>query len=197
MHSNEKRLIHLSKFLSLLLRHKPNILNLEMNEQGFVEFEELSKKISQKSRWEWVKPKILKQVVKNDPKDRFELQKKPSGEGARIRATYGHSDHLPISIGYPLMDSKNKRFLYHGTKSRFLPSILKDGLRSKSRKYVHLAADKKTARKVAGRREGKSLILRILAKELMNSGKEIFKATDTLFLCKWIPPKFIEVETPQ
>lgn len=182
-------LVELSKFLSLLLRHKPEILDLDMDSHGFVSMTELRRKIQRKQRWSWVAQKTIKKVVETDPKGRFEIKERKDRK--YIRATYGHSEELPVTIDYPEIKSKRRKILYHGTKKRNLPSIRREGLKSKSRKYVHLSANKKEAVKVANRRQGENTILKILAREFIRKGGKIFKATPQLFLCKEVSPKYL------
>ncbi|MCB5650434.1 RNA 2'-phosphotransferase, partial [Bifidobacterium breve] len=57
------------------------------------------------------------------------------------------------------------QFLYHGTASRFLDEIKKQGLIAGERHYVHLSADEATARKV-GARHGSPVILTVKAQEM-------------------------------
>lgn len=184
-----EHLVELSKFLSLLLRHKPELLDLDMDTHGFVSMEELRRKIKRKQRWSWITKTTIKDVVQTDPKGRFEIKERKDGK--YIRATYGHSADLSVTIDYPEMKPKQRKFLYHGTKRRNLPSIRREGLKSKSRKYVHLSAHKREAVKVAERRQGKNAILKILARKFIKNGGKIFQATQQLFLCRQVPPKFI------
>lgn len=190
MPRDEGDLTGLSKFLSLLLRHKPAVLNLEMNNNGYVHLNEICQKMQKRKRWNWVEQKTIEKVVRNDPKGRFEVKEKNGDK--YIRATYGHNKDLPISITYEELKA-NRRVLYHGTKKRFLKNILQKGLKPKSRKYVHLSANKKDALNVAERRQGENVLLKIKVRELRQSGRKIFKATNKLFLCKHVPPEVIEV----
>ncbi|NIQ04167.1 MAG: RNA 2'-phosphotransferase [Candidatus Korarchaeota archaeon] len=190
MQRSKKSLIGLSKFLSLLLRHKPEILNLEMNESGFVSLKELLRKIPRNSCWNWVTEGGLERVIREDPKGRFEVKEK--GGEKYVRATYGHSARLPVSIDYPEQKPAQK-FLYHGTKKRNVEAILQEGLKPKSRKYVHLTTKKGDAITVAERRSGKNVILKVNAWKFYSSGGVVLRATSQLYLCPQVPPKFIEV----
>lgn len=190
MQRSKKDLIGLSKFLSLLLRHKPELLDLEMNDRGFIRLKELVRTIPRNSRWHWVKDGDLERVIREDPKGRFEVKEK--GAEKYVRATYGHSARLPVSIDYPEQKPVQKS-LYHGTKKRNVEAILQEGLKPKSRKYVHLTTKKEDAITVAERRSGKNVILKVNAWDFYSSGGTVLRATSQLYLCPRVPPKFIEV----
>lgn len=187
---SQDQVVQLSKFLSLLLRHKPEILNLNMDKHGFVRLSELLQKIKEKPRWQWVDRKRIEKVLNQDPKRRFEVQTRKNH--LYVRATYGHSETLPITIHYPSVQPSHP--LYHGTQQRKLESIMETGLQPMSRKYVHLSANVEDALKVANRRKGSTIILKIKAKSFIEQGGTIYKATDRLYLSPRIPPSFLKIE---
>jgi len=188
---SEKKLEGLSKFLSLVLRHKPDILGLKMRRDGFVSLRELVGKIRRRPNFGWVTIDDVKFLVERDEKKRFEI-KKIDGE-EYIRARYGHSKNLPVKIDYEKINLGEVKFLYHGTRADVLPWILKEGLRPMNRKYVHLTKTPEDALIVAKRRRGKAVILRIDVEEFIKNGGEIFRATDKIYLAKEIPPKYIHI----
>jgi len=189
--SREEKLITLSKFLSLLLRHRPDILDLKMRRDGFVNARELVKKIKRRPGFGWVTIDDIKLLVTNDPKQRFEL-KYEEGE-LLIRARYGHSRSLPIRIQYKPIQLGEVKYLYHGTRADVLPWILREGLKPMARKYVHLSPSPEDAIEVAKRRKGKPVILQIDVESFLKNGGKIWKATDKVYLAKEIPPKYIKI----
>ena len=189
--SREEKLITLSKFLSLLLRHRPDILDLKMRRDGFVNARELVKKIKRRPGFGWVTIDDIKLLVTNDPKQRFEL-KYEEGE-LLIRARYGHSRSLPIRIQYKPIQLGEAKYLYHGTRADVLPWILREGLKPMARKYVHLSPSPEDAIEVAKRRKGKPVILQIDVESFLKNGGKIWKATDKVYLAKEIPPKYIKI----
>ncbi|MHA1589924.1 MAG: RNA 2'-phosphotransferase [Candidatus Njordarchaeales archaeon] len=189
--SREEKLITLSKFLSLLLRHRPDILDLKMRRDGFVNARELIKKIKRRPGFGWVTIDDIKLLVTNDPKQRFEL-KYEEGE-LLIRARYGHSRSLPIRIQYKPIQLGEVKYLYHGTRADVLPWILREGLKPMARKYVHLSPSPEDAIEVAKRRKGKPVILQIDVESFLKNGGKIWKATDKVYLAKEIPPKYIKI----
>jgi len=185
------RLEKLSKFLSLILRHKPEILNIRLRKDGFVDLEELIEKIKKRKGFTWVRISDIKRLIEQDKRKRFEIVIK---DGKKlIRARYGHSKNLPVSITYEKVKLGEVKYLYHGTRADVLPWILKEGLKPMARKYVHLSASPDDAIEVAKRRRGKTVILKIDAEEFIKEGGEIFKATEKVYLAKEIPPKYIHI----
>src|SRR5580658_2347797 len=128
MQENNKDRI--SKFLSLVLRHDPGKIGLELDDQGWADVEELISKAADKnmvfSRLE------LEEVVVTNDKQRFAY----NADKSKIRANQGHS----IDVELQLEKRQPPEVLYHGTVNRFLESIKAQGLQKMSRHHVHLSA---------------------------------------------------------
>ncbi len=99
---------------------------------------------------------LLDTVVATSDKKRFSY----SSDGRCIRAVQGHSTS---QVAISFAEKTPPQFLYHGTASRFLDEIKKQGLIAGERHYVHLSADGLTARKV-GARHGSPVILTVKAR---------------------------------
>jgi len=125
----------LSKFLSLVLRHKPEVINLVMDKNGWVSVEDLLKGMRRKGYK--IDLSILEQIVVGDKKQRYSFNEDKS----KIRANQGHS--IKVDVGFKELQPPN--VLYHGTATRFMKSIMSKGLIGMSRLYVHLSADEETA----------------------------------------------------
>ena len=187
----ERRLEKLSKFLSLVLRHKPEAANVELDKEGYVDLELLLKNIKKIKGYSWVTENDILSIIEQDRKQRFEITKK--GNKKYIRARYGHNAQLEIEISYPEVKPDEVEYLYHGTNSKVLPWILREGLKPMSRHYVHLSPTPEDALVVAQRRQGKHVILRINARDYIKDGGKIWKATEKTYLAKEIPPKYIRI----
>ena len=181
----------LSKFLTLVLRHKPDILGLEMDKEGFVPLNQLIKKIRKRKGFGWVNEEDIIKLVNKDEKGRFEI--KEVGGVKYIRARYGHSRNLDVEIKYPEVKPGEVEVLYHGTRADVLPWILREGLKPMNRKFVHLSLTPDDAILVAQRWSGKPVILRIEAKKFLEEGGKIWKASEKVFLADYIPPKYIKI----
>ena len=104
-----------------------------------------------------------------------------------IRANQGHS----VQVDVELEEKNPPEFLYHGTGEKYVDSILKEGLKPKSRLYVHLSADTETAHKV-GIRHGKPHIFRIRSGEMSRNGIKFFISANGVWLTKAVPVEYIE-----
>ncbi|HTE94834.1 MAG TPA: RNA 2'-phosphotransferase, partial [Bradyrhizobium sp.] len=77
--------VELSKFLSFVLRHKPDAIGLVLDAQGWVSVDELVQK-GNAAGTRFSRDNLL-QVVETSDKKRFSV----SADGQRIRAAQGHS----------------------------------------------------------------------------------------------------------
>jgi putative RNA 2'-phosphotransferase len=125
----------------------------------------------------------LQHVVATNNKKRFAF----SEDGARIRASQGHS--VDIDLQYP--PQTPPEILYHGTATRFLDAIRRDGLRKMARHDVHLSAETKVTLLVGGR-HGKPVLLTIRAGEMHRAGHHFRCSANGVWLVSHVPPEFIE-----
>ncbi|NIK93520.1 RNA 2'-phosphotransferase [Mangrovimonas sp. CR14] len=176
---NEKDKKQISKFLSLVLRHKPDSIDLSLDEQGWASVGEILEK--SKLRFTF---KELEEVVVTNDKQRFSF----NSDQTKIRANQGHSLK---EVDLNLKPLTPPFLLYHGTVEKFLPQIKIYGLKKMSRQYVHLSKDKDTATNV-GLRRGKPLILSVRALEMCNKGYQFFKSENGVWLTDEVPTAFID-----
>jgi len=178
------RTTRVSKFLSLVLRHQPQKIGIELDEAGWVEVEKLLAALG--SHNFSITPEELNQVVETSDKKRFAF----SQDGHRIRASQGHS--VQVELGYEPATPPD--ILYHGTVDRFLNSIRKTGLVKGKRHHVHLSLDTETAIKVGDRR-GKAVILKINAAAMTQEGLLFYQSANGVWLTDNVPPRFIQFST--
>ena len=174
-------LIKISKFLSLVLRHRPDMIHLTLDPQGWTSVDELIAKARPRMH---LTRELIEQTVMNNDKQRFAL----SEDGQRIRANQGHS----IAVDLQLKPQVPSAVLYHGTTNRFLKSILQDGLKSRQRQYVHLSKDIATA-VIVGRRHGEPVILQVDAAAMHEQGCEFFLSENGVWLTDHVPPQFLSI----
>lgn len=167
-----------SKYMSYLLRHNPE--NLKIDKEGFVNLDEFLPKLRDKYD---VDKQVISEIVNQGDRKRFEIV------DDKIRALYGHS--IEVKIG--LEEDRSVVVLYHGTTPESASKILRNGLKPMKRKWVHLSPTKKIAIKVGRRRTSKPVILEINAKEARSNGSRFFKATERVFLCRRLPPKYLKI----
>lgn len=178
---NEKELKRKSKFLSLILRHSPEKINLQLDKNAWANVEELLKKSKAKVNLTF---KELELVVTTNNKKRFSFNE----DKTKIRANQGHSLK---NIDLELKAIKPPPFLFHGTVSKFMDAIQKTGLQKMNRQHVHLSKDRETAINVGSRR-GKAIILSIRSLEMFNNGFEFYCSENGVWLTTNVPIKYIE-----
>jgi putative RNA 2'-phosphotransferase len=170
----------LSKFLSYVLRHKPDAIGLTLDPQGWTPVDELIAK-SAAAGTQFSREDLL-HVVQTSEKRRFTL----STDRQRIRAAQGHS----VTVDLGLSPREPPSVLYHGTATQFVTSILSEGLKSQARQQVHLSADEATAHRV-GQRHGKPTILVVEALRMHAGGFLFFLADNGVWLTDHVPPEFL------
>lgn len=163
-----------SKYLALILRHKPELVNVELMKDGWVDLQKLIRNTD-------FTMNELEDIVKSDNKGRYQI----SDDKKYIRAVQGHSKKVDIEFK-EFIPTKE---LYHGTSERFLESILKDGIKKMSRQYVHLSINKEIAKNV-GIRHGKPAIITIDAVKMKNDGYKFFIADNEVILTDYVPTKY-------
>ena len=176
----KKSLVKTSKFLSLVLRHKPGTIGLVLDDEGWASIEDLLER-AQESGKSLNRPE-LEEVVANNDKKRFSI----SDDGARIRARQGHS----VQVDLGLAASEPPETLYHGTVERFLDSIQQAGLLPKGRQQVHLSATLDVAESVGSRR-GEAVILEVEASRMSADGHSFFLSENGVWLSDAVPPEYI------
>jgi putative RNA 2'-phosphotransferase len=178
---NEKQRTKTSKLLSLVLRHAPERIGIQLDASGWVEVETLLSALSRHGTP--ISRADLNEVVETNEKKRFAF----SEDGLRIRASQGHS--VEVALGYVPQNPPDR--LFHGTATRFLPSIRAEGLRKGERHHVHLSADTETALKV-GQRHGKPAILTVQTQAMLSAGHAFFLSENGVWLTEHVPVEFIE-----
>ena len=81
----EKPINQISKFLSYILRHKPEAIGLTLDVNGWADIDELLG--NAKKYGEIIDKNLLYEIVSQNDKKRFTI----SDDGMRIRAEQGHS----------------------------------------------------------------------------------------------------------
>jgi putative RNA 2'-phosphotransferase len=177
---NAKKLITISKYLSLHLRHRPEALGLTLAKGGWVEVETL---LSATARRGFpITREELEEVVADNDKQRFSFDE----TGEYIRANQGHSK--PVDLELEPVEPPS--ILYHGTAEHNLRVILASGLKRMKRHHVHLSRDIPTATKV-GQRHGKPVILVIDSAAMYAKGHLFYCSANGVWLTDEVPAEFL------
>ena len=169
-----------SKYISLILRHKPEAIGISLDEHGWANVDEL---ISGVAKTHKLDMDILEEIVRSDEKQRYSFNE----DKTLIRANQGHS--IPVDV--ELEETVPPEKLWHGTGEKFVESIDKQGLIPKSRLYVHLSKDIDTAIKV-GSRHGRPVVYGIKALDMYNAGYKFFLSKNGVWLTKEVPVEYLE-----
>ncbi len=169
------KLKEISKFISLILRHKPEAIGISLDEHGWANVSELIEGISKQYNFNM---EILEEIVNTDEKQRYSF----NDDKTLIRANQGHS--IPVDVELEKLEPPE--FLWHGTGEKYVSSIDKQGLIPKRRLCVHLSSDKETATNV-GKRHGKPVLYKIKSKEMWQNGFEFFLSKNAVWLTKEVP----------
>ena len=181
MATSPSRAVHVSKFLSLVLRHDPGQIGVALDPAGWVAVDTLLAAMA--AHGTAVTPAELAAVVANSDKQRFAL----SDDGRHIRANQGHS--VPVDLGHARADPP--AVLYHGTPVRAVPAIRVEGLRKMARHHVHLSTDAALTLAV-GHRRGPAVLLTIRAAEMAAAGHAFHVTPNHVWLADAVPPAFID-----
>ncbi|WP_042348775.1 RNA 2'-phosphotransferase [Bacillus massiliigorillae] len=179
MTSNNERL---SKFISLILRHKPEAIGITLDEFGYANVCELIEGINDSGRY--IDLNILKNIVKDDKKGRFIFDESMT----LIRANQGHS----INVNVELKKVTPPRYLFHGTAKKNLDSIIDNGIKKMNRLYVHLSDNTSTATKV-GARHGEPIVLKIDSQKMYGNGFEFYLSENHVWLVEFVPSEYINL----
>lgn len=170
----------ISKFIALILRHKPETIGISLDEHGWANVSELIEGINKQQPFTMMD---LEEIVKTDNKQRYSFNE----DKTLIRANQGHS--VPVDVELP--EKEPPEFLWHGTGEKYTESIDKIGLIPKSRLYVHLSGDLETA-KIVGKRHGKLVVYKVKSGEMAKDGFVFYQSVNGVWLTKEVPIKYLE-----
>ena len=169
-----------SKFLALILRHKPEVIGLTLDPNGWADIEE----VVQKSNGRLTRTLVDRAVAENG-KGRYAV----SEDGKRIRARQGHS-LKDVDVG--LKPCEPPEMLFHGTYEGVVSVIKREGLKKMSRQHVHLSADLGTAKSVGGRR-GRPVVFTVKARDMYLTGRhQFFLSENGVWLTDCVPPDYLQ-----
>ncbi len=169
----------ISKFISLILRHKPEVIGIQLDEHGWADVPELIAGISKTVPIDMA---LLEKIVAEDEKQRYSFNE----DKTLIRANQGHS--IPVDVELEEVVPPEK--LYHGTGEKYVDSIDATGLIPKSRLYVHLSGDIDTALKV-GQRHGKPVVYVVNSGKMAEDGFVFCRSVNGVWLTKEVPVEYL------
>lgn len=169
-----------SKFIALILRHKPQVIGISLDEHGWANVDELIAGVAKTRQFNM---KMLEEIVRTDEKQRYAFNE----DKTLIRANQGHS--IPVDV--ELEEKIPPEVLWHGTAEKYVSSIERQGLIPKSRLYVHLSINEDVAKNV-GSRHGKPVVYEVNSKEMYQDGYTFFQSANGIWLTKSVPVKYLK-----
>lgn len=171
----------ISKYISLILRHKPETIGITLDEHGWADVEALIAGIERTSGHGFNR-ELLEEIVRTDEKQRYSFNE----DKTLIRANQGHSIAVDVELDEALPPTE----LWHGTGEKYAASIDLQGLMPKSRLYVHLSADRDTALKV-GKRHGKPVLYIVKAGDMAKDGHRFYLSRNGVWLTREVPVDYL------
>jgi putative RNA 2'-phosphotransferase len=173
--------IKISKFLAYILRHDPEKFQLQLDLEGYADLNAVLEILNSQYQDKEITKDLIEKIIQESDKRRFEIVEN------KIRAYYGHSLKQKIKM----KEAKTlPPFLFHGTTKRAYERIIKEGLRSENRQYVHLSGNAEDVLLVGKRRTNNPIILKINTETVRKEGMIFYESGD-LYLIDFIPPNFI------
>ena len=170
-----------SKLISLVLRHKPEVIGITLDEHGWANVADLIAGVNK------IRPltmELLEEIVRTDDKQRFSFNE----DKTKIRANQGHS--IPVDV--ELEEVEPPEYLWHGTGEKYRESIEQNGLIAKTRLYVHLSADEEMAIKV-GARHGRPIVFQVSTGQMHRDGYRFFRSVNGVWLTKYVPAVYLQL----
>ncbi|MEM1216724.1 MAG: RNA 2'-phosphotransferase [Bacteroidota bacterium] len=172
----------LGKFISLVLRHKPEVIGIKLDSNGWADVDALIEGTMDKGRE--IDLPILEAMVASDEKQRYTFNE----DKTKIRANQGHS----VKVDLGLEPVKPPKVLYHGTVDRFVGSIMLKGLEPRQRNHVHLSEDKTTAIDV-GERRGDAILFKVFSGAMYRDGFHFYQSANGVWLTEHVPNKYLDM----
>lgn len=173
-----------SRYISLILRHKPEVIGIRLDKHGWASVTELIQGVNKTHP---IDMNLLEEIVATDEKQRYAF----NADKSLIRANQGHS--VPVDV--ELEEIEPPEHLWHGTATKYVEDIDRSGLIAKSRLYVHLSSSKETAVTV-GSRHGTPVVYRVASGKMHRDGSfRFFRSANGVYLVKHVPPHYLSRES--
>ena len=170
----------LGRFISGALRHFPEDVGLEMNQQGWVDLDTLCNIME--NRYRWATEERLIALIESDIKRRYEA------EGSRIRARYGHS--VNVDLDYP---GNEFAYLYYGVSLEEVDMLLENGIAPIRQRYVHLSTSYRKANEAASVHTENPVVIEVDAEMAQQDGLFFMTVNDDIALTDEVPPQYLSI----
>lgn len=170
----------ITRSLAYMLRHQPEQFDLELDEYGFANLEDVVHALNERLG-EPVDEEDVHEAVTSGDRVRYEIA------NDTIRALYGHS--IEVKPGEP---AKPPALLYVGVSSADAERARKYGLRAGRRRFLHLALTPEDALETGRRTSRDYVVITVHALDAWEEGINFYDRK-SLFLSDQIPTQFLQV----
>ncbi len=172
----------LSKFLSLVLRHKPEVIGIQLDKNGWADVDDLMEGAIEKGK-ELDLP-ILEAIVAQDEKQRYSFNE----DKTKIRANQGHS----VKVDLQLESIEPPRYLYHAAEELAMERIMRQGLVPRQRNHVQLSEEPESAVETS-EIKGNSITFKVFALAMHRKGFEFYQAANGVWLIEKVPNTYLDM----
>ncbi len=190
MDMDERKRVGLSKFMALVLRHRPQQFGIALEEGGWAPLDALVGAVKRSYRDDITADDIVG-VVERPPGPRPKRRFERDGTATKIRARYGHSTGVRTQPAYEPIEPP--ALLYHGTTHRAWRAIRDEGLQPMGRQYVHLSRSVEDANCVGRRRDPDPFVIAVDTACAIEHGVAFFAPGEAVVLATAILPECLHV----
>ncbi|VUZ55452.1 unnamed protein product [Hymenolepis diminuta] len=171
--------VTISKRLAYILRHGAIKAGIKISNDGYVYIDDLLKHRCFAQRG--ITLEKIKEIVWNDPKGRYDINRDPLNNRMRIRALQGHSlsvDELeltPVGIG-------EFETIVHGTYFQRWTSIKSQGLSCMRRRHIHFVMDPEDKKVISGMRQTAEILIYVDINAAIRHGIKFYRSKNNVVL---------------
>ncbi|KAF8625027.1 hypothetical protein AX17_006941 [Amanita inopinata Kibby_2008] len=186
--------VRLSKTISWLLRHGAKGEGLVMREDGYVRVDDLL--VNKRIKSQGLTLEGLKEIVKDDVKQRYGLLFEADEGVWWIRANQGHSMKVVKVDMKPVLSMEDipTKTAVHGTSITAWTSIANQGLSKMKRNHIHLAQDVPGDRVISGMRKSSQILIYINVQKAIDAGIDFYLSDNGVVLTEGDENGFIKPE---
>ncbi|WP_170117621.1 RNA 2'-phosphotransferase [Chitinophaga ginsengisoli] len=173
----------LSQFLSLILRHKPETINIALDAYGYAKIDEITQ--NAKNIDLVITEDAIRNVVLYSDKKRFKVT------GNSIKAIQGHSFEVNIDE----QSQKPPDILYHGIRFKLKETVTQQGLLGTTGKLIPLYPNYYSAFIVENTNKKGPVVFEINAGEMYNDGYEFYLTDNNVWQTKTVPVKYMVIKS--
>lgn len=176
----------ISKTMSWILRHGLIELGLQVDKKGRIDIDKLLN-LQQMKDLNTTKD-IVKRIVETSDKKRFNMED-VDGK-VMIGANQGHNKEVGELIDNDILMEELKEpidLCVHGTYNKFIDQIMKEGLKTMTRKHIHFSMGYNNDDKViSGMRNSCDIFIEVDMKKAMDDGIKFYKSNNGVILSNGI-----------